>query len=466
MNARQGKRIIIPGGPGRSSGPPTGGPLIVPEEGSMGGAAGGILTDADSVTTPTPPSRYRPPAGFMNEKLNEDETANMPADVMLGRLQSRAGRWPTFAKMISNLYKQSYDSSVISEMTGISPAEQAKWVVAGTVYDSLKLSGRCSPEVLKAFEEGGENKLGFFRFINVDFRISAANYIVEKNLGIEECDTLARSMKEWERREGERDGFSNHPGDCLAFKYLRDAIECRTEKELLQKVAMGLKVAVTDGARARLDELANNSKEQAAGVAAGTSSAASMLLLRLTEDECGFRCLPMIGQFGNVREADVIKAPKSTQDGAFGIFSMHGANAGDSKWLVLPQWKALTQAQHPVAVEVPDCSKIPAIISGTRCKTDEDRRRLQGPGVLVLEGTKVPSSSVSPTDFYLASMGGSGSSALAGLGEGMDKLEMVEGAKLQSSGRDAVARLLFLCRPPARDQAVNPSAETANLLQL
>jgi hypothetical protein len=293
MNARQGKKIIIPGGPGRSSGPPTGGPLFVPEEGSMGGAAGGILTDADSVTTPTPPSRYRPPAGFMNEKLNEDETANMPADVMLGRLQSRAGRWPTFAKMISNLYKQSYDSSVISEMTGISPAEQAKWVVAGTVYDSLKLSGRCSPEVLRAFEEGGENKLGFFRFINVDFRISAANYIVEMNLGIEvralamsvirklraipppllshmarpgaqqcqahshkggararsgplalvvrktrskhhgdlspalachpqECDTLARSMKEWERREGERDGFSNHPGDCLAFKCLRD----------------------------------------------------------------------------------------------------------------------------------------------------------------------------------------------------------------------------------------------------
>lgn len=29
-------------------------------------------------------------------------------------------------------------------------------------------------------------------------------------------------MKEWDRRTNERFGFSDLPGDCLAFKYLRD----------------------------------------------------------------------------------------------------------------------------------------------------------------------------------------------------------------------------------------------------
>lgn len=39
---------------------------------------------------------------------------------------------------------------------------------------------------------------------------------------VQMCDVLARSMKEWERRPSERSGFSFAPGDCLAFKYLRD----------------------------------------------------------------------------------------------------------------------------------------------------------------------------------------------------------------------------------------------------
>lgn len=29
-------------------------------------------------------------------------------------------------------------------------------------------------------------------------------------------------MKEYERRPTERTGFTEHPADCLAFKYLRD----------------------------------------------------------------------------------------------------------------------------------------------------------------------------------------------------------------------------------------------------
>jgi len=39
---------------------------------------------------------------------------------------------------------------------------------------------------------------------------------------VQSCEVLARAMKEWDRRPGERSGFTDSPGDCMAFKHLRD----------------------------------------------------------------------------------------------------------------------------------------------------------------------------------------------------------------------------------------------------
>lgn len=33
---------------------------------------------------------------------------------------------------------------------------------------------------------------------------------------------VSRSVKEQQRRKGENEGFSEAPGDCLAYKYYRD----------------------------------------------------------------------------------------------------------------------------------------------------------------------------------------------------------------------------------------------------
>lgn len=39
---------------------------------------------------------------------------------------------------------------------------------------------------------------------------------------LQESAILERAVKEQERREGDKEGFTNSPGDCLAFKYYRD----------------------------------------------------------------------------------------------------------------------------------------------------------------------------------------------------------------------------------------------------
>ena len=102
--ARTAQKIIIPG---RPSGPPPGGggTLVVADPAS----GTGMSTDnmiGESITTLTPPSRYRPPAGFMNEELDEDTTLNLTPQEMLSKLRSKAGRWYTLGKFIPALYKQ------------------------------------------------------------------------------------------------------------------------------------------------------------------------------------------------------------------------------------------------------------------------------------------------------------------------------------------------------------------------
>ena len=150
----------------------------------------------------------------------------------------------------------------------------------------------------------------------------------------------------------------------------------------------------------------------------------------------------------------------------------------------LPQWKALALARYPVAIEVADCSKVSAILLGAKIRTDEDRKRMLGPGLLVFEVGSVPPADMSPTGFYLAAAGAS------------ESVELVDGAALIAAGKTGVATMLFLCRwvqswgrlvfpsclivrfgiqrtklfvhrrPPVREAMSGPATETSNLLQL
>ena len=100
----------------------------------------------------------------------------------------------------------------------------------------------------------------------------------------------------------------------------------------------------------------------------------------------------------------------------------------------LPQWKALSMARFPVAISVEDCSRVTTILQGTKVKTDEDRRRLQGPGLLVFDVGSVASVDLAPGSFYLAASSSS------------KNIELVDGAALSLSGRSGLAVLLFLAR--------------------
>jgi Rubisco accumulation factor 1 alpha helical domain len=71
------------------------------------------------------------------------------------------------------------------------------------------------------------------RFLDSARRIECARYIADQQLGPAESAVAARAMKEHQRRPESNMGFTEAAGDCLAFKYFRDAEETKnaTEKD-------------------------------------------------------------------------------------------------------------------------------------------------------------------------------------------------------------------------------------------
>ena len=90
-------------------------------------------------------------------------------------------------------------------------------------------------------------------------------------------------------------------------------------------------------------------------------------------------------------------------------------------------------ARRPIAINVPDCSKVTAICFGLQAKTDEERKRLQGPGLLVFDADMIKAEDAVAESLYLAPSISGG-------------VEIVDGTNLVSSKRHGIASLLFLCR--------------------
>lgn len=442
-----GSPLILPGSPRqdpRSGGRPAN--LIIPGQGRPSQQQNkpglpGRLHDADlgNIITPgvqgivseTAPilNRFRPPAGFMDDTVaDDDDMADIDPQQMLQRIQGEAGHWYDLAKLIPRLQGKGFDSSAIAEITGITSAIQNSWVVAGTVHKSLVQSGKLSQEVLEHFDGEGNELLYPLSSLSIEKRIAAALYIREKNLDPPACKILARAMKEWERRPEERVGFADTPGDCLAFKLLRDARECRNKEEAAQKVAEGLKMAETDGARKRLEALIAEAESPA------PVSRANLTILRLAADELGYRPLPQIAPLGEATASELAAAPRATQEGVFGSFTLINSGEGQ-RWLALPQWKAMQFAVAPVALPVAECSEQTGIIAASNAKTKDDIKRLKGPGLVVVD---LDVGEISEEQFYLVP-------------DSTGKLQLVDGARA-TEGASAV--VLFLCRPPIRDAIV------------
>lgn len=446
---QQPPKLIIPGqdaGSGRPGGG-TGGGLVTPGAPGSGGRSSGMGMGAPSPDTPFA-RNFRPPPGFMDKDGEDKDTlADASPQDMLNRLQAQAGHWHQLAKLLPALHTKGFDSFTVEEATGLERKTQNLWTSSASIYDGLKKSGQVEPSVLSYFDTpGAEVLLHELRFLSLRQRISAVKYITEYELDDADCTILARAMKEHERRSGEREGFSNSPRDCLAYKYYRDALEYRRPEDARSCAEKGLALVESEQGRAKLAEIV---REGAPGAVAEAVFQAQLTVMRLEKDEVGCRPIALIGDFviggsgtenkGSTTVANRVRtAPKVSSEGPFGIFSLPEQGAS-WHWVPLPAWPIVSLAARPVALQISNCADLVALQNQVQAKSEEEVRKLQGPGLLIVDAKNdLSADSISPEVYYLVECGGDGG------------VDVSEGSAVTDVAK-VLGPVLFLCRPPARE---------------
>jgi len=101
-----------------------------------------------------------------------------------------------------------------------------------------------------------------------------------------------------------------------------------------------------------------------------------------------------------------------------------------------------------VGLYVENCADLEALKETAKAKTQDEIRKLQGPGLLVLDAEPSGEAAIDPGKYY----------GVEGVNGGVD---LVPGSEVE--GKALLGPVLFLCRPPNRDTV---GATTAELLSL
>jgi hypothetical protein len=393
---------------------------------------------------------YKPPETFDVAKVSDDE--NDP-EFMLQLLRQRAGLWHRLAKFIRPLQARGYQPNDIFDACGVEPKEQALWVTWLQCYGSLKEGVDFDDEKLEYFDDEyrGAPNLSQIMYLPAKVRAEAATFIVDNEF---EDGQSRELVKAYEIKRSNvntiaaRD-FNDTPGDILAYKLYRDILELQRyqgEEEATKIYNRGVKYAVTDTARARLDSavkmftmaMETGSSTAAAVEASGDENvAAEVQVVRLEEAEFQFKPIPVVGNINTVTSAKIRTAATVQKDGnIFGVFSAQG----NSDWVALPAWELLEFSTSPLALFCDDTSKLD--VKGVKEKSE--------PGLLIADKAVT-----TPTfgKYYLVAK--KSSLVLAGSNAAAESVSIMDGKdilKLERDGKsvNTLAHVLLCVRAPSR----------------
>ncbi|KAB1202477.1 Rubisco accumulation factor 2, chloroplastic [Morella rubra] len=278
-----------------------------------------------------------PPSSPLPPQFRSLDTARR-IDVLANRL----GLWHEYAPLIPSLIQEGFSPSSIEESTGISGVEQNRLVVAAQVRDSL-LQSSSDPEIVHSFDTGGAELLYEIRLLSAQQRAAAARFIVDNKLDAKGAQDLARAMKDFPRRRGDK-GWESFdyalPGDCLSYMYYRQSREHKNPSE--QRTAaleQALSVAETEKAKSRiLEDLkgpSGDKGEQEGNVELAVPVPVVRLQMGELAESSRVVALPVCRaeDTGGV----ILEAPwECRSEGEFGVVV---AEKGWNRWVVLPGWE-------------------------------------------------------------------------------------------------------------------------------
>lgn len=202
------------------------------------------------------------------------------------------------------------------------------------------------------------------RLLNGQQRFAAARYIAENRLDAKGAQDLARAMKDFPRRRGDR-GWKSFdyalPGDCLSFMFYRQSREHKNPSE--QRTAaleQALEVAESEKAKSRVLRELERGGEAKDGVEGNVEEGVRVPVVRMMIGEVAEASsvvvLPVCR--AEEREKEVLEAPwECRNEGEFGVVL---AEKGWTRWVVLPGWEPVVGLEKGgVVVSFVDARALP-----------------------------------------------------------------------------------------------------------
>ena len=275
----------------------------------------------------------------MNEHLPESHQtlSEEVATELVRSLLHKEGKWVEWGKGCQKLQKAGYSAQIIFEKTGFQTVQQNLIIVASQVYESLVQSD-ASETVLKYFLGPKSDVLYEFRVLNQTQRTAAAQTAYEKNLDIDGAKELAKAIQEFTRFSQLPSGFTDHPGDAIAYQCWKSARQTKDLQTRTRLIAKGLKFAHSTTARSAIEQLLSDLS------VTSTRKAPLIPLHRVENDEELSRLVPVAGTWPLTRE-QINAVPSLDIIEPFGMVQYSGQGA----IVPLPGWQIILKAADPVA---------------------------------------------------------------------------------------------------------------------
>lgn len=283
----------------------------------------------------------------------KQETLQNDADIqkLIDRLRRKEGNWVEWGDACNALQKSGYNSQTIFEETGFEPVHQNQVIVGAAVYKSTINAG-LGEAASSYFERKGSDILYELRILTQPERVAAADFIVESQLDADDAKELAKAMKDWSRMRQAPEGFSDNPGDIVAYQCWKVARQQKDLQERSRSIAKGLRLARTPDARQQLERLLTDF------TVVPKRPAPILPVYRLESQEELPRILPLVGEMP-LAASELKAVPLVEEMGPFKMVQFSGVGA----WVAIPGWQTAMNAEDPVAI-IEKSDRLPVPLPG------------------------------------------------------------------------------------------------------
>ncbi|NJP12413.1 MAG: hypothetical protein HC866_25545 [Leptolyngbyaceae cyanobacterium RU_5_1] len=268
------------------------------------------------------------------------QSASPPVNVdnLFKQLRRKEGTWVEWGQACQILQKAGYTPQVIFEESGFEPIHQNQVIVGAQVYASILAAG-VSEATKTHFEHKGSDVLYELRVLSQAERAAVAELALTKNLDLDEAREAAKAVKGFAWLSSVPEGFTNHPGDAIAYQVWKLARQKSDLQERSRLIAKGLRFAHSDSARQKIEQLLTDFTVVPATLAP------SLPVYRLEEAEDLPRILPVVGKFPLTR-ADLQAVPLVEEIEPFSMVTFSGTAA----WVPVPGWQVVQLAEDAIAI--------------------------------------------------------------------------------------------------------------------